>query len=283
MMKIRQSGNQLLQFHPTFVCGAPRSGTTLLLSLICTSQQINPLSAECDYFTALVQAFIVGRNRFDLHTQCYFESIEDFERYHAEVLRKVLTDMWWSLESPSRLVLKDPGITRYINIFLKLLPESRYVVALRDPRDVVSSRMTIEMRRLGLSDASELSGDFIEMLCREYNAVHEYLLTLGIADLERVKLIRYEHLVSGTELHGLSAFLHLNDIEPEKLWQRSVQMGRRTTHQEWISPLYGKAMSQEAVGRHHGLLTGALLEQIDTTCRGTYQQLLTLGGRHESA
>jgi len=281
MEKITCPALQELAFDPVFVCGAPRSGTTLLLSLISTSHSANPFSAECDYFTSLVHPFIVGRNRFDLHTNCYYATLEDFERYHSNIMRGVLKDMWQFLDRPAKLVLKDPGMTRYANIILKLLPESRMIISIRDPKDVIASRVAIEMRRLGSTDPDCIAPDFIDTICREYNAVHEYVLSLDSEALQRVKLVRYEQLVEGMHLAELSEFIGVTDIDITHLWQRSLKMGERKSHNEWVSPLYGKKMSNESVGRHSTLLGNDESERIDEACGSTYAKLLTIGGWHE--
>lgn len=281
MEKITCPAPKHLDFVPVFVCGAPRSGTTLLLSLISTSRSANPFSAECDYFTSLVQPFIVGRNRFDLHTNCYFASMEDFERYHANIMRDVLADMWCFLGRPAKLVLKDPGMTRYANIILKLLPESRMLISVREPKDVIASRVSIEMRRQGSADLGVIGADFIDTICREYNAVHEYVLALDDVSLRRVKIVRYEQLVECKELSGLSNFIGVNDIDVEQLWKRSIKMGERKSHGEWMSPLYGKKMSSESVGRYSTVLSTEQMARIDAACGETYRKLLEIGGEGE--
>lgn len=281
MTKITSAASGELAFDPIFVCGAPRSGTTLLLSLICTSRSANPFSAECDYLTAFVHPFIVGRNRFDLHTNCYFDSLGDFERYHGDIMRRILADTWTFLGQPRKLVLKDPGMTRYANIILGLLPESRMVLSVRDPKDVVASRVTIEMRRLGVDDPRAIPPDFIEAICREYVAVHEYVVSLGEQALERVHVVRYEQLVGGDGLAGLQRFIGVDDIEPESLWQRSVAMGERKIHSEWVSPLYGRKMTNESVGRYRSVLDAEDAARVDDSCSTTYRKLLEIGGWHE--
>jgi len=278
MQKITSVSHERPEYQPVFVCGAPRSGTTLLLSLICTSKAANPFSAECDYFTGLVHPFIVGRNRFDLHTNCYFASLQDFEHYHAEIMRRILTDIWRFLEQPAKLVLKDPGMTRYANIILKLLPEARMVLTVRDPKDVIASRVSIELRRMGSEEQADISDDFIAAICREYNAVHEYIMPLDAESLQRIHIVPYEQLVEGACLPALASFLDLGDINPELLWKRSVVLGQRKSHSEWVSPLYGQKMTTQSIGRYKGVLSDALAARVDALCGTTYGKLLELGG-----
>lgn len=278
MTKIISAACGELAFDPVFVCGAPRSGTTLLLSLVCTSPSANPFSAECDYFTSFVHPYIVGRNRFDLHTNCYFASQEDFERYHGDIMRRVLSDMWSFLGQPKKLILKDPGMTRYANIILRLLPESKIVVSVRDPKDVVASRVSIEMRRLGVDDPAAIPVDFVDAICREYVAVHEYVVSLSMPDLERIHIVRYEQLVGGEGGAALERFIGVDDLDPELLWQRSVAMGERKIHSEWVSPLYGRKMTSESVGRYRNVLDEGKVSRVEESCAPTYRKLLEIGG-----
>jgi hypothetical protein len=271
-------------FDPVFVCGAPRTGTTLLLSLICTSASANPFSAECDYFNRAGPP--IHRRAQPFRTCIPIATspvLGDFERYHADLMRRVLTDLWRFLDEPAKLVLKDPGMTRYANIILKLLPEARMVVTLRDPKDVIASRVSIEMRRLGVVDPGAVSTEFVDSICREYNAVHEYILPLPDEDLRRIHFIRYEQLVQGQGLSDLAGFVGVGDFDTRLLWQRSVKMGERKVHSEWVSPLYGQGMTSSSVGRYRQVLNEAVAASVDAACAPTYQQLLQLGARNGAA
>lgn len=275
-MKIITSACENMQYTPVFICGAPRTGTTLLLSLICTSMSTNPLSAECDYFTTFVQPFIKARDRFDLHTECYFSSMDAFQNYHSRIMKSVLDDMWASLSNPSHLVLKDPGMTRYANIILSLVPECKMLVCVRHPRDVIASRVAIEMRRCVIEDVKLIDPNFIASICQEYNAVYEYVVALEGEARQKVKIAQYESLVDGKEIESLSAFLALNDINPDKLWSRSVKMGKRKTHNEWMSPLYGQKMTSTSVGNYKNVLSDSDVQLIDEMCAVVYDKLLFL-------
>ena len=108
-------------FTPLLVGGAPRTGTTALHALICTSPTTNGYIAECSYFSAFMQPLLVGIETFDLHTKHYFDTRESFLQYYGSIMTGLLSDFWQSIGRPELLALKDPLLTPHFPLLAKIL------------------------------------------------------------------------------------------------------------------------------------------------------------------
>lgn len=202
---MRFSGQTDLPFEPYFVVGAPRTGTTILHALICTDESVNDYIAECSYFTALLPPFALGWSNFDQHTYAYFPGGRpEFGRYHSQLLRAVLRDTWEQVGQPKKLALKDPVLSRQMGNLAQLLPESKYVVSIRDARDAIASRVTV--MRKGKPDAVVSEQDVIRV-CQEFNA--SYLPLLKAPDIfsGRALVVAYEGLSRSGNLAPIETFM----------------------------------------------------------------------------
>lgn len=265
-----------LSFQPIFVCGAPRTGTTLMSALLSTSLQVNPFAAECEYLTSFIHSYVVGRDRYDIHTNCFFDSYDDFLRFQGNMSKKVLTHYWQSLGEPPSLVLKDPGMTRYANLFLNFIETSKMVMMIRDPRDVVASRIQIELRRIGSEDVEQVADYVIDAVCEQYNYCYEFVLKHATEMQPRTLFVQYESLAAGKGLDSLRAFSGLQDIELERLWQRRVSGWQRKTYEEWSSSLNGTPLSKASVASYQSWLSDKHELKVRQLSWDTYQGLLAL-------
>lgn len=77
-------------FRVLFVTGYPRSGTSLLHSLLCTSPATNPYVKECSWLTQLIEAYAYGKGAFAVHTDSYFDTPEAYRAYNAGLFAGLL-------------------------------------------------------------------------------------------------------------------------------------------------------------------------------------------------
>ena len=55
-----------------FIGGSQRSGTTMLQLLLCQCEQVNPMIHEAQILYAYVQAYRIGKSRFNIDGKDYF-------------------------------------------------------------------------------------------------------------------------------------------------------------------------------------------------------------------
>ncbi len=259
-------GRRALSFQPCIVAGPPRSGTTLLQALLCTAQGANPFVGESIYFASFVHPFMVGWSTFDEHTRDFFPEREDFVRYHGDLMRQILNDTWDHLDRPDTLVLKFPELARGLPILAEILPEMKFVLSVRDPRDVVASQVRVWRR----ADAGAvIDAAAITPLCEAYNRSYEgFLANQGMLG-GRVLAVDFQALVRGgggggtPEGAALAGFLGLTP-RPEALWQSPASDITRRKDSEWFSPLWGRPISPSGIGRFRETLSPDLIVLVET-------------------
>ncbi|CAG9213064.1 Sulfotransferase family protein [Paraburkholderia sabiae] len=257
------------KFTPLFVAGAPRSGTTILHAIICASQRTNGYISECSYFTALLHPLLVGLDTFDVHTKYHFSSRDAFITHHAEILRKELYRIWQYTGSHEVLALKDPMLTALIPQVAKILPESKYIVSIRDPRATISSRIEVRMRE---TQGQPVTDAEVKAFCAEY--VHMYgTIANSVSDLEgRILLVDYRDVVSGRVFDKLATF-DLGNIETDAIWADTIADPTPNDKDPWTTALHGKKPSVASIDRYREVLESRTEQLIMDAC-GPVAQVL---------
>lgn len=256
-------------FQPIFVAGAPRTGTTLLHALICTSPDVNDYIAECSYLSALINPYTAALSTFDVHTKFYFDSTRDLRDFHASILETVLKRIWTRTFEPKILALKDPLLTDNLHVLADLIPDARFAVTVRDPRDATLS----VVRGLRRMIPSSTDTERLRLACDQYNRMYRAVLANKAMFGDRLIFVEYNSLVRGGELEKLSAW-EISGIRPEELWvSRITDLRGSGGDDPWWSPLYGKAMSTAGIGRYAGSLGPDQVDLIRGACADTAAQL----------
>ena len=176
------------------LCGHPRSGTTLLEQVLESHSQVisseeTPIFFE-NYLT-LKQSVSPSQPMLSALDAA---SLAAVQTARDEYLR--CTDSLLGSPVGERLLIdKNPSLTSLIPAFVRIFPEARFLVAIRDPRDVCIS-FFMQPVPLNLTSASYLTLE---------GTVQEYALMMGLwARLkplmrERHIEIRYEEMVDNLE------------------------------------------------------------------------------------
>jgi tetratricopeptide (TPR) repeat protein len=224
--------------------GHPRSGTTLLEQILGAHPSVRAFD-ESEAFvtevgdklappppavplTAAALNGLPGRRRADLRGR-YFKSL--FREGEGE-------------ESAAALLDKNPSTTGSLHLWLRVFPESKVIIALRDPRDVALSCF---FQNLALTpmNVNFLS---LERAVKHYSDMMDVWLALrqlgGFDWMET----RYEDIVADVEKEGrrVTGFLGLD-------WRESQARADEAARNKLIfSPTYGevaKPVHNRAIGR----------------------------------
>lgn len=150
------------------LCGHARSGTTLLEKVLDAHPGL--ISAEeTDVFRA--HAYVPLRKHLPPET-LMLPSLDaatpaQLRASRAEYFRQI--EIFLGQAVGDRMLLdKNPAYNFLIPAFVRIFPEARFLVALRDPRDVCMSCFTQHFRPLGLPQCEYLSlGDTVEQYAFE--------------------------------------------------------------------------------------------------------------------
>lgn len=291
--------------HIVFVCGAPRSGTTLLQALLCSSTQTNPLIGEAIDLAYLVGAYANSRHIQQLgDTTDYFEDAEHLRGFYRQPITQLLHRVWQRYDRPSCLVLKSPALTLHLPDLLDLLPQAQALVSVRDPRDGAASLRAISQRvqasslftgsgagsgvGSGVRSGADLKPQGIEYQLAQqpierlgrYFCDH-YATVLGCCDAgiwERLRFVRYEALVDRPEaaIDQLQAFTGLPLVcDRDQPWQRSAMNFQRLPDRYrawWSGQGYGDRISDASIGRYRQQLSPLEIRAIERACADWMQR-----------
>ncbi len=104
---------------------------------------------------------------FDLHSRDYFDDREQLNEFCAAETVRFLEMTNAHFGNPKFLVLKYPLLTRLFTYLDQLLPEAKFVISLRDPRDHVASAVASQQESAPVF-ANASSGQIAESFTETY-------------------------------------------------------------------------------------------------------------------
>ena len=220
---------------PTFLIGFPRSGTTLLDTILRSHSQISVLEEKP----------MMRNVRRNLSNQMTISDIENLT--HDEILNLqniYLEELKQNLPNINKphIIDKLPLNIVQVPLIHKIFPGSKFIFAQRHPLDsILSCWMQNFQLNSAMSNMVDLAG-----------IVKFYCLAMEVLDLSEkrysldIHRIRYEDLVSDmqTEVSNLLNFLNLNwENQIEEYRQTALQRGliKTPSYSQVIQPLYKSA------------------------------------------
>ena len=216
-----------------FLGGHPRSGTTLLEQVL----DAHPAVAALDEPTAFLEVL-----------QPEFHKSKELSSARLNTLRRLYTQALLREVGPGaadKLLLdKNPSPTARLPLWLKVFPELRVLIALRDPRDVVLS-CYFQNIPLNAANVNFLS---FERLAKHYADLMDIWLAVreweGFAWLE----VRYEDTVADLEQEGrrVTEFLGLAWEEGQgRFYEKSrTKQLYSPTYQDVTQPVYSRSVAR---------------------------------------
>jgi hypothetical protein len=217
----------------TFLGGHPRSGTTLLEQVL----DAHPEVAALDEPPAFLE---VLQPEFHKSHQLSSPRLNTLRRLYIQALKEELGP----LASGKMLIDKNPSPTARLPLWLRVFPELKVLIALRDPRDVVIS---CYFQNIPLNSANVNFLDF-DRLAKHYTDLMGIWLLVrnwtGFAWLET----RYEDLVADLAGEGrrVTGFLGLQWHTDQ---ERFYEIGARKqlfspTYQDVTRPVYKRSVAR---------------------------------------
>lgn len=256
-----------------FIGGAPRSGGTLLASILCSDRTTNPTLREAHYLREMVQAYRQGKQLFNtLEGGHYFSDAEELRQFSAAWVQAFLDKLVSRYAPATNLVLKSFLMSVMFPAVFELLPEARFLISVRDPRDIACSQIDVGEKQRQQGQNVRFPRD-VARLSREN--LYYYLPSMTFRHpgfQKQVLFVRYEDLVQqpDTQVERIRAFtgLALQDYDPANLWAGGGRdfSGDRSSGDPYINELYGKGMSAGRVGRHREMLAREEIRAIETEC-----------------
>jgi Flp pilus assembly protein TadD len=236
-----------------FLGGHPRSGTTLLEQVLGAHPGVAALD-EPTAFTKIVCKL------FDASPQVSVPRLNLIRRRYLEAFQRE-----WGGNLEGKLLLdKNPSPTAKLRIWLRVFPELRVLIALRDPRDVVIS-CYFQNIPLNAVNANFLS---LERTATHYANLMDVWLAVrqweGLAWMET----RYEDIVAGLEKEGrrVTGFLGLGWDEAQgRFYEKSSKKQMYSpTYRDASQPVYARAVARWHAYEKH---LAPILPVLEPYCR----------------
>jgi tetratricopeptide (TPR) repeat protein len=236
-----------------FLGGHPRSGTTLLEQVL----DSHPDVAAADEPTAFLQFL---QPEFHKSTELSSARLNSLRRIYVQALLKELGQD----AAAKFLVDKNPSPTARLPVWLRVFPELRVLIALRDPRDVVLS-CYFQNIPLNTTNVNFLN---LERVAKHYSDLMEIWLMVrewsGFYWLET----RYEDIVADLEAEGrrVTEFLGLGWTEEQaRFYERSRQKQLYSpTYQDVTRPVYSRSVGR---WRAYEKYLEPIIPALDPYCR----------------
>jgi hypothetical protein len=252
-----------------FVGGGQRSGTTVLYRLLCADARTNSLLPEASYLRTLVQSYALALQDFEHDTRGFFRDRDDLRSFHSGLVYLFLHRTLAQHPDADVLVLKEPHLTQLFPALHALVPEARFVVSTRDPRDAIASMVAVGDRMRTHGQAHFFQQRDMQQLSNHLKSFYAPVLNTNDDDFRRrVRVVRYEALVRGDDetLQRLRQFTGLAlDREPaaETIPANGAEQPR---YRPWYTDQSDRALNNASVGRHTEVLTADETAAIEAHC-----------------
>lgn len=258
-----------------FVGGSQRTGTSIAQQMLCQLPSANPYIYEANYLRQLVQCYADARDNFGSSHESYFTDVQSLRGFNSGVVLAFLEQTKQRLGGCEHLILKEPHLTMLWPALAELVPDAKFVLMIRDPRDVIASMVQVGEKQQRLGQNYIFAARNIPQMCRHFLSFYGPALNYQDAGFRsRLGVARYEELATdpAQALRGLTKFTGL-PFEEIDVTEKPAE-GLVSTHQTrtnpqfapWVTELNGQAPSTSRIGRYREVLTPSEISQVEALC-----------------
>ncbi len=224
-----------------FLGGHPRSGTTLLEQILGAHPAVAAFDEPQAFGSIVVRMFNAppqaGMARASFLSNARLNVIR---RHYVEALERD-----WSGSLEGKLILdKNPSPTVKLRLWLKMFPEVRVLIALRDPRDVVISCFFQNL------EINPISANFLtlERTAKHYADLMDVWLAVRQWDNVPAMETRYEDIVADLEKEGrrVTEFLGLTWDPAQAQYHEKAKKKQMysPTYHDASQPVYARSVAR---------------------------------------
>jgi hypothetical protein len=260
------------------VCGARRTGTTLLAAILSADGSTPPFPGEAQLLPKWLESYRWAGDQFAIRALPFFRDAADLRAFYRRFLGSFLAHCRGRFGAGCALVLKAPELSLYFAEARDLFPAARMLVTIRDPRDQVASEWrVVEKRRGGEDDLRILRERDFETLAWSYVRYYEPVLAVLERSSEGILVVRYEQLVTRTRdaIAWLEEFtgLDLGGFEARAPWPRVADTYWAYGTSPSDTPHYGKAIEPGRVGSYGESMSDEEARRVQAICAGVMDRL----------
>ena len=251
--------------------GVPRSGTTLIHAVLCSTPATNPGIAEDRVLRHIALSHEECLAQFERHVQAVFPDREALRDFHREQATRYIAHLATVWPAARRLVVKQPMLTMNFPTLAELLPEARFVIVVRDPRAIVASLLEVDRKEVEGTGKPRFGGT-VEAYIALMDAYWRPSLThFSRTGSGRCAWLRYEDFVraprAAARRLGEAGGVDLRSYDPDHPWRGwSEGTTTREDRRDWptFAALWGQPVEDSRIDAWRDSLTS---EQAATIMR----------------
>lgn len=282
------SSNQIsinLQQNVLLIGGAMRSGTTVIHRALCTAENSNPYISESWYLSDIMRLYRWNLMRYDVRHADQFGNVKNFRELIWLNIRQYLSLVSVKYNDPELLVIKHPELTYHFSELSRVFQNFKFIVIVRDPRDVIASIIKVAERHTEnkiISPQTQLTD--IKQHCDHYISYYaDVLNNLGKFN-NRLIFVKYENFMNepDNELQRISQFSGAKydtrramEFLPEHA--AAANFDKKSREEDpfsgaFWSDSYTESITTDRIGKYKDVLNAAQIEEIQ-------QRLQAIGSR----
>jgi hypothetical protein len=154
----------------------------------------------------------------------------------------------------------------------ELLPDARFIISVRDPRDIITSQIEVGQRQVQQGQPNRFPRDIIALSKENKQYYMPSVANNDPVFRSKVLYIRYEDLTRDIEcqLKRIREFtgLSLSGYTPESSWTTDGRdfKSEHKAGDPYITELYGNGISSSRVQRYRDVLTPTEIAAVEAEC-----------------
>ncbi len=269
-----------------FVGGCQRSGTQLLNAVVCADRRATPFPRETKLFRGLAATLASALREVEQKGNCdFFQSAEQCEEWFRDVFLRLIDDTTRRFaEQFDYVTFSDPKLTPHYPLLARLQPDWRFIVSLRDPRDVAASFLQVGQRQIELGQRAVYTEQMLPLILQEYCAAYSRkVMRLAETAPPCLCVVRYEALagLDATEMEKIRRFVDapLDLLSPtgefhgghwRTLSQKFEDPFIPPVSKPFHTPLRGMPISAASVGKFRRILSARAIAEIEAATRALF-------------
>lgn len=253
-----------------FVVGSPRSGGTLIYNIICSDPSINPALRENHFVSITLADYSFMLSRISEEDGHFFD-LDMTKQFYAKWIQSFLDEIHKKYSHFEKIAIKSISLAPYISLLHELLPDIRYCISVRDPRDIVASMIEVGLKQQQIGKQPQYHRDAHNL---SLQVMDNYIPAINSSSKEFHKMVtwvKYESLVYNTASiisqleHDLD--LDLSLYNPDQNWPRSkVNIEECKQNDPFITELWGGKISNASIGKYKMVLNQHEIKVVENIC-----------------